>query len=281
MVKQRQEFTMKLFAQTTLILFFLWSISACAGSSASQPVAAPSLTAPTSAALPTFTPMPLPSPTSIPLHQQVQIVSSATEETSKEPLYTLKVYAPVLTGSADPRVADFNRLTSAIVQEEVAGFKEMLAELPSPPVAMGSYFNLGYLLVSPPGSILSLEFHVNFYSDGAAHPNGYSRSFTYDLNQGQEIRLEQLFLPGSNYLQIIADFCSADLSKREIGFDASGPGAQPTAKNYRVWNLTPNGLKITFNAYQVAAYAAGPQLVTIPYATLRAILNPQIPLEEK
>jgi hypothetical protein len=37
-------------------------------------------------------------------------------------------------------------------------------------------------------------------------------------------------------------------------------------------------LLITFDEYQVAPYAAGPQKVAIPYSELRALINPQGPL---
>ena len=55
-------------------------------------------------------------------------------------------------------------------------------------------------------------------------------------------------------------------------------GAKPTPENYAVWNISAEGLVITFNEYQVAAYAAGPQEVVIPFAALKDILDPQGPL---
>ena len=56
-------------------------------------------------------------------------------------------------------------------------------------------------------------------------------------------------------------------------------GADPLPDNYRTWNIAVDGLVITFDAYQVAAYAAGPQIVTIPYMELQAIIDPSGPLE--
>jgi hypothetical protein len=51
-------------------------------------------------------------------------------------------------------------------------------------------------------------------------------------------------------------------------------GADPTPENYQRWNLADDGFLVTFDVYQVAAYAAGPQTVTIPYADLRPVSNP-------
>ena len=58
--------------------------------------------------------------------------------------------------------------------------------------------------------------------------------------------------------------------------DADGPqGAGPLPENYQDWLLTPDALVFIFEPYQVAAYAAGPQRVTILLADLQDILAPQ------
>ena len=51
-------------------------------------------------------------------------------------------------------------------------------------------------------------------------------------------------------------------------------------ENYRSWNITPKGLQITFDDYQVTPHAAGPQQVLVPYATLKALIDPAGPLAE-
>ncbi len=48
----------------------------------------------------------------------------------------------------------------------------------------------------------------------------------------------------------------------------------PTVENYGVWNISLDRLEITFNEYQVAAYYAGPQTVTIPLAAIQKNLIP-------
>ncbi len=65
---------------------------------------------------------------------------------------------------------------------------------------------------------------------------------------------------------------------RDIGFQGFELGATAAVQNYRNWNITPNGLMITFDEYQVAPYAAGPQTVVIPYKALGQILEPDGPL---
>ena len=120
---------------------------------------------------------------------------------------------------------------------------------------------------------------IDSYFDGAAHPDQTSRTFTFDLVSGHQVKLDQLFLPGTNYLQVLADYCKIELAGRDIAFDTTATGADPLPDNYRAWNISVDGLVITFDAYQVAAYAAGPQIVTIPYMELQAIIDPSGPLE--
>ena len=57
-------------------------------------------------------------------------------------------------------------------------------------------------------------------------------------------------------------------------------GAAPLAKNYQSWILTKKGLGITFDAYQVGPYAAGPQFVMVPYAALKDVVNPEGPIAQ-
>ena len=57
-------------------------------------------------------------------------------------------------------------------------------------------------------------------------------------------------------------------------------GAAPSAKNYQSWTITRSGLGINFDAYQVGAYAAGPQFVMVPYSALKDLINPDGPIAQ-
>ncbi len=52
-------------------------------------------------------------------------------------------------------------------------------------------------------------------------------------------------------------------------------GASPDPANYQDWLLTPEALTFIFEPYQVAAYAAGPQTVSIPLTEIAGLLAPQ------
>lgn len=55
-------------------------------------------------------------------------------------------------------------------------------------------------------------------------------------------------------------------------------GAAPDLKNYNSWTISKKGIEITFDPYQVAAYAAGPQHVSAPYSALKGIIKPDGPV---
>lgn len=245
-------------------LLFPVAIASLAACGSSQPVSTPSG----------------PHPTAIPLYELVTLTTASSKETNQTPPYTLTAAIPSLQGSDDPRVAQFNQQAAAIVQKEIGDFKVSMQDAPNPPITGGSFFDQSFELLSPPGNLLSLKFEFMIYMDGATHPGSHSQTVTYNLSTGTDINLDQLFLPGSNYLETISNYCKGELSKRDIGFDSFVGGADPTVENYRNWNVSADGLLITFDEYQVAAYAAGPQTVLVPYSELQSILDPQGPLGE-
>src|SRR5262249_38750008 len=101
---------------------------------------------------------------------------------------------------------------------------------------------------------------------GSLHPYTTSKSFNYDLNRNTIVRLADLFNPNSNYLKVISDSSIRELEKLEAD-DIYGEikrGAGPKLENFHSWNITPAGLQITFDPYQVGAYVDGEYEVVVP-----------------
>jgi hypothetical protein len=260
----------------------LATLSACGGTP-TPPTALPTANLPpTETFAPTLLPVDAFTPTftPIPLFAVVSLVSNPTDQTGKSPDYTLKAQTPFLQRSEDLRVTNFNNEMALLTLEEIAKFRDNLAQIQPLPGSTGSFYDQQYKLLSPPGNLVSLKFQIMIYMEGAAHPGTHSRTVTYDLEAGADVRLEQLFQPGSDYLNTIANYCIAQLKTRDIGFEAFSSGADPLPENYGSWNITPEGLLITFDAYQVAAYAAGPQEVVVPYAELKSVIDPHGPLAQ-
>jgi hypothetical protein len=226
------------------------------------------------------TPTTPPTPTSPPLYLSVTMTSVPRSEESQKPPYSVKAQIPNLQGSTDDRVTKFNNAMAELTQEEIARFKDNARMGYATPGSNGSFYEQKYTLLSAPGNVLSLKFDIYSYIEGSAHPGNQTRVVNYDLESGTDLNLDQLFKPGSDYLQTIANYCIAQLKTRPIDFQANSAGANPTLQNYSNWNITPDGLLITFDEYQVAAYAAGAQLVTIPYSELQSILATDGPLAQ-
>lgn len=218
--------------------------------------------------------------TAIPLSRQVALTSITSREQGQAPIYTITAQTPKLTGSNDARAQAFNRGVEAIVSQEIRYFREnVLAQMPVQSFTVGSSFDAQYTLILQQGNIWSLKFIFSGYADGAAHPYQYSLTFNYDLERGEELSLGDLFPPDSDFLGVISRYCIAELSRRDIGFYGGfQQGAEPSPENYRNWNITAGGLSITFDEYQVAPYAAGPQIVLVPYGELAALINSKSPL---
>lgn len=224
----------------------------------------------------------IPTATSVPLSAQVTLVSVPFIETDQGgdfPAYTLTTSTPQFNGSDDPRVQLFNQRSSDLVEKEVDLWRQGFRELPVTPLSNGSFLKVTYTLVHQFDEIWSLKFDFSFYSDGAAHPGDYSLTLNYDLGQGRELALADLFLPNSNFLEDISSFCIAELGKQPFFEGPFTDGANPTAENYRNWNITPAGLMVTFDTYQVGPGAAGPQTVVVPWSQLSAEVDPQGPLK--
>ncbi len=109
---------------------------------------------------------------------------------------------------------------------------------------------------------------------GAAHPTTTVSTRTFDLRTGAALSLAELFRPKSDYLAVLSQQ-SRRLLRPVLGsyldptmFD---PGTAPVAANFTAWSLTPFGLRITFQNYQVAAYAVGTPSIVIPYGALGGV----------
>ena len=217
----------------------------------------------------------------------VELVSKQIKERSKEMNYEITGNYPQLTGGNNPNFEKFNQAARAVVTKKVAGFKKDLQDdegYEPLPDSMGSDLSVGYTVVLAQDDLVSIKFDVGSYYQGAAHPNSYSDVLNYDLKNGKQLKLADLFKPGAKFLQIIAMYSIGDLKKqaKDKGLldDQIESGAAPAAKNYLSWNITKKGLVINFDAYQVAPYAAGPQFVMVPYSTLKDLINPDGPIAQ-
>ena len=218
----------------------------------------------------------------------VDVIAKSVKENNKKLMYEIDAQYPQITGGNNPNLEKFNQLARTTVLKIVSGFKKDMApeegEEPRPEGSMGSDLGIGYTINLAQDDLVSVQFDIGSYYQGAAHPNSYTETLNYDLKNGKQLKLADLFKPGSKYLQTLSTLCVADLKKQwkeknaEVIEDMLKDGSTPTAKNYESWTITKRGLGINFDPYQVAPYAAGPQSVVVPYSALKDLIKPDGPL---
>ena len=212
----------------------------------------------------------------------VRVVPKVIRENNKEGKYTVNVEYPQIEG--DSRFDAFNQQARSMINKDIAAFKSAEGnpgeeETVLADEAQTSTLDVGYNVRFATDDLISVEFSENQYSRGAAHGSNFTVVLNYDVKNKKKLALADLFQPKSNSLSVISAYCIKDLqdqSKKNdmLMEDQIKEGAAPRADNYAAWTITRKGLWITFDPYQVAAYAAGPQHVLVLYSTLKSIVKP-------
>lgn len=110
---------------------------------------------------------------------------------------------------------------------------------------------------------------------GGAHPNTFNKTFVFS-EQGFQLTLDTLFKEGSSYLSVISKYAQTELKKAKVSTDEwIAEGAGEDKENFQNFVMTDAGIQFVFDPYQVAPYAAGEQMVTVPYSVLKNLLRPQ------
>jgi hypothetical protein len=219
----------------------------------------------------------------------VRVNPKVIREANKQARYTIDAEYPQIEG--DARFDKFNREARSMIAKDVAAFKSAETVSESDPASDlpaetgDSSQDIGYDIRYATDDLISVEFSEDAYSRGAAHGNQITSVLNYDVKNGKKLALADLFNPKSNYLSIISAYCIKELKARAqkdkgtmLDDDLIQSGASPRADNYKAWAITKKGLWITFDPYQVAAYAGGPQYVLVPYSALKDIIKPDGPV---
>ncbi len=216
----------------------------------------------------------------------VRVTPKLIRENNKQGKYSINVEYPQIEG--DSRFDGFNQQARAMITKDIAAFKtaegnpsEEATDLADE--AQNSTLDIGYNIRFATDDLISVELSEDQYSRGAAHGSNITLVLNYDVKNKKKLALADLFQPKSNYLSAISAYCIKDLqdqSKKNdmLMADQIKEGAAPRSDNYGAWIITRKGLWITFDPYQVAAYAAGPQHVLVPYSALKSIVKPDGPI---
>lgn len=255
-----------------IITSLLLTTSACVAGDLTAPAPTATVPPPTAAA---------PIATATPAVTGGGIYNKNIIEDSPSPRYTIKIQYPYLL--ADGKADAFNQDVDGKVQAMTAEIKKNAADseewrLQNLSDAY-STLTVNYSLPYAAQDVYSVSMVVEIYYAGAAHPMNYVLPVNFNLRTGKVLTLADLFKPGSDYLKIISDYCTQQLTEQHKDVFIFPEGALPTEENYQTWTMRYDGLLVTFNPYQVTPYAAGRIDVLVPYYLLKPIFADDSPLQ--
>ncbi len=122
----------------------------------------------------------------------------------------------------------------------------------------------------------------NYYTDGGgAHGNSNVDGENWLITNGipVKLRLNDLFKPDANYLQILTALLVKDLKRQQASFVVDGSTTpqdirQGLQTNQTAFTIQPSGLHFYFPPYAVASYAEGMFEVKISYKAIKDLLPP-------
>lgn len=218
-------------------------------------------------------------------------VSEASDsKQSQSPLYKIQGSYAQIQGAATGSIQDkANHAIQDVVNEEIQSFKSCEAERVADLAASGEkYKGTPYAdatseldISSTVGvatlDVLSLRLTFFYCHAGAAHGMTVARVVNYDLAHGVLLTRASLFKNELDALKTISTYARAELDKKLVTSDDErawiADGTDPAeAENLQNLVLTPKGLLVAFDPYEVDCYAAGPQEVLIPLSIIKPFL---------
>jgi hypothetical protein len=140
------------------------------------------------------------------------------------------------------------------------------------PFGLAWYLQIDYQIFRYDENLVSVNFGLSDYT-GGAHGNLVYESFVFDKQTEQVLSLDDVFAEGAleEIAPVVQDRLIEDMGEMA---DASWieDGTAPEPANYRNFVLGAEGVTFFFPPYQVAAYAAGPQSVTLSYDEILNLL---------
>ncbi|MFD3448825.1 DUF3298 and DUF4163 domain-containing protein [Microbacteriaceae bacterium 4G12] len=118
-----------------------------------------------------------------------------------------------------------------------------------------------------------LSLYMNYYQyTGGAHGIYEWKANTFDIEEGKELLLEDLFKKESNYKDIIRQEVVRQIEKNKDHFFPDAAEQVEKAEHFKFF-LEPDHLVIYFPLYEIAPYAVGIQQFRIPYTMLQNVFE--------
>ena len=201
------------------------------------------------------------------------IVPKVVKLQSERLHYEVDVKYPRIVGSNAPHIRRLNERIEQLVTKQ---YQWLL----NPPEAdlrrygkdwpeVLNFVDIYYDITLATDSFLSIGFYGYSYGIGAAHAVQFSFVVNYDLAQRKELKLSDLFISRSKYLEFITEYCTTKISSGSNG----GIVTELSPRSFKSWNITPKGIRFIFDACTVLGCSSGSQEVEIPFDELRKFLK--------
>lgn len=139
----------------------------------------------------------------------------------------------------------------------------------SPVAPFGPSFILGEVestLIAP--SLIGMHGNLSVYVTGAAHPNPMPFLATMDLAADAFIAAPDLWMPGVDWSTALRDIALLTF--------APHPGLAPIPANYKHQTVTPGGIKVVFEPFQILPGVAGAPSFVATWDRIESLVRPSI-----
>ena len=138
-----------------------------------------------------------------------------------------------------------------------------------------SELGLAGTVVHADDRLVTVRFERYWYPSGAAHGQHSTQVMTFDAVTGEEVRLGDLFQPGSQWLAVLAP------AVVEAFVSAYGDMVRITALELRAARIggdrsvgvVADGMEISFDAYSVGPGVLGSPWVLVPWAAVLDVVD--------
>lgn len=159
----------------------------------------------------------------------------------------LSVVYPVITNGANPMALHaMNRQIYELVQNLIT--QQGYYQSPQT-VSVTGYFEIK----NNQRGVLSISIINYAYRENAAHGLTIIKSLNFDIRTGRNYSLEELFIPGSDYLSRLNAIVEKQIQERNIPILNEFPGVSPQQDYY----IADKALVIYYQLYEITPYVYG------------------------
>ncbi|HAQ06843.1 MAG TPA: hypothetical protein DCR24_04690 [Bacillus bacterium] len=199
----------------------------------------------------------------MPINFPVSIKTLKISGGPKKSVYFPRLFSTQNQEMERPINRSISKQTQQIINEQVGNMPTTVEEM------------IGYYEIkNNQRNVLSLSLINYTYHYHAAHGMTYIKSLTFDLEQGKQSELKDLFKPGSNYVERISAIINRQIAERNIqtlnGFTAIRPNQD--------FYIADKSLVIYFQLYEITPYVFGFPMFPISVYEIQDLINEEGPL---